>query len=701
MPRLPDIDSLGGRPVPQSRRGVSAVRNAGAVAEAVGGIGSQLSEIGGQMVEREDRLSYASAKSVVQRADVMARQALEDDPEGYETYEQRYNDMVSKARETAASLIKSKTDRRLFEADISIDIDRGRGQVQQLARKRGSNARVATLGSILDVQTGVARSAKDDLTRESAIKTVTDAIDGAVASGDLDALKGVELRRSWVGGFARERVLASLDDGDVETARKDFDRYNQFLSSEDYSRLYSAIDDERDNREVFAAVDEGYTGITGDEVDQRLVMPVDGDITVSSGMGKRAAPTPGASTFHNGIDIPKRAGTPVRASGRGRVVKAWNDTENGGGLSMQVDYGNGVVMGYAHLSAHDRKEGDTVGPGDIIGKVGATGRVTGAHLHWTARVNGKLVDPRTVKLSGEKALTVDDAVANSVRALEDRFAAQGRTPTPDLIEKARSEATRRFQTDKAARDQREELELESAQEALRKNGGNFYALPASVRNKIPAKYVPGLINFGEGLRPSAPKRDTDPAEYVRLMTLAATNPAEFAKINPITYVSKLDKGDWESFNRMRAGILSGGDKKSGEQVSLETINRVTNNLLGSLDFNDTGKKLTTPEAKARINQRQYQFQKAMLEDVAAYRAANGKNPDDAQIQAMADRRALQWNVGTDGKPIYQFEAGGRAGRVAIPTKDAQRIKQQFIAAGRVPTEQDITRVYQLEGRLGK
>jgi murein DD-endopeptidase MepM/ murein hydrolase activator NlpD len=701
MPRLPDIDSLGSRPVPQSRRGVSAARNAGSVADAVGGVAGQISEIGSGILEKQDKLSYAAAKSFVQREDLLIRQELEADTGGYDTYESRYQDRIGKAREKATALIKSKTDRRLFELDTTVDVDRGKGQVQELARKRGTAARLSTLGNVLDIQTGLARGAKDDASRESIIKTVTDAISGASENGDIDALKAGELRRSWVGGFARERVMASLDDGDVDAARKDFEKYNSFLSSEDYSRLYGAIDQESDKRDVFGAVDIGYTGITDEVTDQKLVMPVDGELRVSSGIGARSAPIAGASTSHNGLDIPKPLGSPVRASGAGKVIKAWNDTKNGGGLSMIVDYGNGVTMGYAHLSAQDKKDGDIVNPGDIIGKVGSTGKSTGSHLHWTAKINGKVVDPRNVKLSGVKASTVDDAIASSVSALQAKYASEGRKPSPDLIEATRTEAQRRFNSDKASRDQKQELTVEAAQQALVKNGGNYYALPSSLRAQIPAKYIPGLINFGEGLQPNPPKRETDPNEYVRLMTMAATDPTSFAKINPVSYVGKFEKGDWEEFNRLRAGIISGKGEKDDKQVSLETVNRVTNNLLNSLDLNDSGKKASTPEAKARINARQYQFQKAMLADIEAFRAANKKNPDDAQIQAMADRRALQWNIGEDGKPVYQFEASGRAGRVAIPTKDAQRIKQRFIAAGRMPTEEDITRVYQLEGRLGK
>ena len=62
-------------------------------------------------------------------------------------------------------------------------------------------------------------------------------------------------------------------------------------------------------------------------------------------------------------------------------------------VAVVIDHGLGVVSLYAHLSAMDVRDGDVVSAGQIVGRVGATGRVTGAHLHWTVRVSGARVDP--------------------------------------------------------------------------------------------------------------------------------------------------------------------------------------------------------------------------------------------------------------------------------------------------------------------
>jgi murein DD-endopeptidase MepM/ murein hydrolase activator NlpD len=104
---------------------------------------------------------------------------------------------------------------------------------------------------------------------------------------------------------------------------------------------------------------------------------------------------------HGGADFRSPAGTPVRAPNAGRVVVADDLYYTGG--TVAIDHGVGLVSLVAHLSAVDVEEGDMVEAGDVVGKVGATGRVTGAHLHWTLRAGGARVDPLSLlDLLGER-----------------------------------------------------------------------------------------------------------------------------------------------------------------------------------------------------------------------------------------------------------------------------------------------------------
>lgn len=94
---------------------------------------------------------------------------------------------------------------------------------------------------------------------------------------------------------------------------------------------------------------------------------------------------------HSGADFLSPAGRPVKAPNAGRIVLAKNLYYSGN--CVIIDHGLGVFTYFAHFSRIDVAVGDIVTPGQVVGLVGATGRVTGAHLHWTLRVAGARVDP--------------------------------------------------------------------------------------------------------------------------------------------------------------------------------------------------------------------------------------------------------------------------------------------------------------------
>ena len=120
-----------------------------------------------------------------------------------------------------------------------------------------------------------------------------------------------------------------------------------------------------------------------------MVQPVPGRRSSSFGLRRYFNGQPRAA--HTGMDIAAPAGTPVGAATAGRVLDAGDYFFSG--QTVIVDHGQGLLSLYAHLSARDAHVGDRVVAGDPIGEVGATGRVTGAHLHFTVYLNRTAVDP--------------------------------------------------------------------------------------------------------------------------------------------------------------------------------------------------------------------------------------------------------------------------------------------------------------------
>ncbi len=110
-----------------------------------------------------------------------------------------------------------------------------------------------------------------------------------------------------------------------------------------------------------------------------------------SEFGKRSVYNGKPRSPHSGTDFRGTTGTPVRAPNAGRIVLAASLYYSGN--TVIIDHGYGLYSYFGHLSAFAAKAGDAVDKGEVVGKVGATGLVTGPHLHWAVRLNGSRVDP--------------------------------------------------------------------------------------------------------------------------------------------------------------------------------------------------------------------------------------------------------------------------------------------------------------------
>jgi murein DD-endopeptidase MepM/ murein hydrolase activator NlpD len=131
-----------------------------------------------------------------------------------------------------------------------------------------------------------------------------------------------------------------------------------------------------------------------------LRKPVNGEIDLSSTFGVRVDPFLHVAAMHTGLDFRGDAGDPIHATAAGTVVGAgWS---GGYGRMVEIDHGNGLSTRYGHLSQIDVKVGDEIRIGQVIGRMGSTGRSTGPHLHYETRIDGDAVDPQKFLHAGAR-----------------------------------------------------------------------------------------------------------------------------------------------------------------------------------------------------------------------------------------------------------------------------------------------------------
>jgi murein DD-endopeptidase MepM/ murein hydrolase activator NlpD len=128
--------------------------------------------------------------------------------------------------------------------------------------------------------------------------------------------------------------------------------------------------------------------------------PVQGAHAVSSGFGARLDPFTRGLALHTGLDLKAETGEPARATAPGRVTAA--EFAGGYGNMVEIDHGHGLTTRYAHLARIAVVPGQWMAAGAVVGRVGSTGRSTGAHLHYETRIDGEPVDPERFLAAGRE-----------------------------------------------------------------------------------------------------------------------------------------------------------------------------------------------------------------------------------------------------------------------------------------------------------
>jgi hypothetical protein len=214
----------------------------------------------------------------------------------------------------------------------------------------------------------------------------------ASANGALEALAAAPLDEG--SALNLEVVLAGAD-GRVDTirARVPIAQGSYALEKLTVAPRFGAPPDsateKRIARERERALAVSRASHTTPKLWSTIVRPRDARETSGFGSGRQFNGK--VQSRHTGTDFAGAVGSPVRAAARGVVALA--DTFYLAGRVIYIDHGEGLVSAYFHLSGQDVAPGDTVEAGQPIGRVGATGRVTGPHLHWVVRYGAISVDP--------------------------------------------------------------------------------------------------------------------------------------------------------------------------------------------------------------------------------------------------------------------------------------------------------------------
>lgn len=204
---------------------------------------------------------------------------------------------------------------------------------------------------------------------------------GFIIAFDRDAPSQVRLTARMADGRVIDRALA------IAPRAWRLERINAPLRPTRSTEAFMAI--RRPELERIAAARATVTDAQGWR--QRFIWPRRGRISGLFGAQRIYQGTPAA--YHSGVDVAGASGAPVVAPADGVVILAADKPFTLEGNLLMIDHGHGLNSAFLHLSRIDVRVGDRVKQGQLIGAIGATGRATGPHLHWSMKWNDARIDP--------------------------------------------------------------------------------------------------------------------------------------------------------------------------------------------------------------------------------------------------------------------------------------------------------------------
>ncbi len=189
-----------------------------------------------------------------------------------------------------------------------------------------------------------------------------------------------EQRKAGFGGINRYKHLENFENSEmIIDATKNMDILSKQIVIQ--SKSLDEIEKLANNKEQMLAAIPAIQPVKKENLKR-----------MASGFGWREDPFTKARKKHKGMDFTAPRGTPIYATGNGRVTRADNKSA-GYGKHIRIDHGYGYTTLYAHLSRYNVRKGQKIKRGDLIGFVGNTGRSQAPHLHYEVHKNGKAINP--------------------------------------------------------------------------------------------------------------------------------------------------------------------------------------------------------------------------------------------------------------------------------------------------------------------
>jgi hypothetical protein len=694
---LPDINDLGARPTPVNRRQIAQNPRAGVVGEAVAGLGQQIGGIGQRMQEKEDKLSYAKAKSHILKEDIAARQELEADPANYATWNSRYGERMKKAREEASGMIRSRGDRTLFEADVEVDIARGSGEVAKGARVRFVDAEVAGADARAEGMQDAYVQAKDEKTRTSILEAARDTNNSLFEQGFISAQDRDKRNRSFADGVITQRTTDLFNAGDIEEARKFFEASRKHLDPETERVLNATLIGGENNRKIIVGADAIMSGgftVTPKGVEPGIAPGIPKSLTVetlrplfvaqeSGGNYAAVNKESGAMGAYQimpdtGRQLARKLGVPWKPelmTATSPVARQYQDALGTAMIKTVIKDGNGdpETIFALYYAGPDRKG-------------------------WGPRTR-KYVKDMLGRLGMEGGQRPAEHNLNDLLGAADAYA-EANGFTPEMRESLKGEVSQRVQRDEVLyqREQREIGERVSASIDARIESGkgitdpsqigpDYYRLSPAAQREVRDEIR--KINSPESVKANG-------LVYGELTELEDDAPADFANTDLRPYQHSLTPAEYQGLKDRQRKIREQG--LEGEHVVSNDAAKEVINMYGpTLDIYSKDATSENTEKRERYLR--------LMERIKKYtrQITGGKRPaTDADVKVAFDRATME--VEQDGREMRQFEADPTkpttviGGRKKVPPAVRQRIISGYRAAGRpAPTESEILQEY-LNGR---